>query len=584
MPYHAEHRAEIERQLHALDPDLTLVDPESPGFPTFLGQVSAQDATLARRINEAVIDEQAEEARELFGKASQKGNAMTVLTTQFQRTQGKSARGKGRVRPATFVVGAGGLLLAAVLITAVMPEKKAAASKREEAVSEAVTPTVAAAPTSSLPQSTQDTPTPVEPITPSSTPVAAPEPISPTPVTPPPAAPAPVEPVTPVQSAYPDVTPMPVTSTPVTPLPVPVTSTRLPGPYGDSVAAPQPITAAPVPVTARATPVTVTPPSAFTATAAAPSAAPAERQALVTQQPAGASSQTEARPAVVATTPTPAAPRAALTSTTPAASAAPQATGLVSRASTERPAANATGGLVSSAAAAPAQSGALVSASAAPAPSTTGGFVSMSSGRTAQAEAPTSAAPAPSNTPTPTTVTPASSDARSVAMPGSVVQATLTTPVAVYPGVTHPVWARSNDGVMWRGTATLDERGRILLSFTTLLTQAGTQVPVMAYVESSDGPGIGGRARTASPNAARTALNGILTGVQSFVQSQAAKTTTYSSSGLVTTQERPQNFWLALSGNLAQAFVVPDTKAQVVPFGQLAAGEPLAIRIDVSVK
>lgn len=584
MPYHAEHRAEIERQLHALDPDLTLVEPESPEFSTFLGQVSAQDATLARRINEAVIDEQAEEARELFGKASQKGNAMTVLTTQFQRAQGKSARGKGRVRPATFVVGAGGLLIAAVLITAVMPEKKAAASKNEEAVSEAVTPTVAAAPTSSLPQSTQDTPTPVEPITPSSTPVAAPEPISPTPVTPTPAAPAPVEPVTPVQSAYPEVTPMPVTSAPVTPTPVPVTSTRLPDPYGGSVAAPQPITAAPVPVTARATPVTVTPTSAFTGVAPAASAAPVERQALISQQPAGAASQPETRPAVVATTPAPATPRAALTSTTPAASAAPQATGLVSRAATERPSANATGGLVSSASATPAQSGALVSAStAASQATTTGGFVSTSSGRT-MTEVPTPATPAPSSAPTPSAIPQASGDTRSVAMPGSVVEATLTTPVAVYPGVTHPVWARSADGAMWRGTASLDDRGRILLAFTTLLTQTGTQVPVTAYVESSDGPGIGGRVRTASPNAARTALNGLLTGVQSFVQSQSAKSTTYSASGLVTTQERPQNFWLALGGNLAQAFVVPDTKAQVVPFGQLPAGEPLAIRIDVSAK
>jgi len=585
MPYHAEHRAEIERQLHALDPDLTLVEPESPEFSTFLGQVSAQDATLARRINEAVIDEQAEEARELFGKASQKGNAMTVLTTQFQRAQGKSARGKGRVRPATFVVGAGGLLLAAVLITAVMPEKKAAASKNEEAVSEAVTPTVAAAPTSSLPQSTQDTPTPVEPITPSSTPVAAPEPISPTPVTPTPAAPAPVEPVTPVQSAYPDVTPMPVTSAPVTPTPVPVTSTRLPDPYGGSVAAPQPITAAPVPVTARATPVTVTPTSAFTGVAPAASAAPVERQALISQQPAGATSQPETRPAVVATTPAPATPRAALTSTTPAASAAPQATGLVSRAATERPSANATGGLVSSAAATPAQSGALVSANTATSQATTtGGFVSTSSGRTVQPELSTPATPASSPAPTPSAAPQVAGDARSVAMPGSVVEATLTTPVAVYPGVTHPVWARSADGAMWRGTASLDDRGRILLAFTTLLTQTGTQVPVTAYVESSDGPGIGGRVRTASPNAARTALNGLLTGVQSFVQSQSAKSTTYSASGLVTTQERPQNFWLALGGNLAQAFVVPDTKAQVVPFGQLPAGEPLAIRIDVSVK
>ncbi|WP_202408911.1 hypothetical protein [Deinococcus xianganensis] len=584
MPYHAEHRAEIERQLHALDPDLTLVEPESPEFSTFLGQVSAQDATLARRINEAVIDEQAEEARELFGKASQKGNAMTVLTTQFQRAQGKSARGKGRVRPATFVVGAGGLLIAAVLITAVMPEKKAAASKSEEAVSETVTPTVAAAPTSSLPQSTQDTPTPVEPITPSSTPVAAPEPISPTPVTPTPAAPAPVEPVTPVQSAYPDVTPMPVTSAPVTPTPVPVTSTRLPDPYGGSAAAPQPITAAPVPVTARATPVTVTPTSAFTGVAPAASAAPVERQALISQQPAGAASQPETRPAVVATTPAPATPRAALTSTTPATSAAPQATGLVSRAATERPSANAMGGLVSSAAATPAQSGALVSASTvtsqtAPA----GGFVSTSAARTAQAEGPTPTATSAATTSATAQAAPTTA-AGNVAMPGSVVEATLTTPVAVYPGVTHPVWARSADGAMWRGTASLDDRGRILLAFTTLLTQTGMQVPVTAYVESSDGPGIGGRVRTASPNAARTALNGLLTGVQSFVQSQSAKSTTYSASGLVTTQERPQNFWLALGGNLAQAFVVPDTKAQVVPFGQLPAGEPLAIRIDVSVK
>lgn len=175
-----------------------------------------------------------------------------------------------------------------------------------------------------------------------------------------------------------------------------------------------------------------------------------------------------------------------------------------------------------------------------------------------------------------------SAAARAPFTPGMRVPVTLETAVAVYPGASHPVWARSEDGAAWRGVATLEERsGRITLKFDRVMVGAN-QFTLNAYAEGQDGPGVGGRVKSVAPNAAQAAMQALLGGVQSFAQSQAASSTTITNTGLVVQQQRPQNFWLALGGALAGAFTIPDSKVSVTPLGQLSVGEKLNVRVDVT--
>ncbi|AFD27507.1 hypothetical protein [Deinococcus gobiensis] len=168
--------------------------------------------------------------------------------------------------------------------------------------------------------------------------------------------------------------------------------------------------------------------------------------------------------------------------------------------------------------------------------------------------------------------------------PGMVLEAALETGVVVSTGATHPVWARATDGSLWRGTAALSPDGeRILLTFSTVLKDASSSPQsVTAYVESPEGPGVGGKVRTVTKNAAQAALSTLANSVVGFVQSQSARTSTVTSTGLVTTSERPQNFWLALGGGLAKAFVLPDVQATSVRLGELAAGSTVKLRVDMA--
>ena len=164
--------------------------------------------------------------------------------------------------------------------------------------------------------------------------------------------------------------------------------------------------------------------------------------------------------------------------------------------------------------------------------------------------------------------------------PGMVVALHLDTGIAVYPGVTHPVWARGDDASIWRGTAALDDKsGRITMRFTTVLN-GGRQQVISAYAETPDGEGIGDHTQTVSKDAARAVVNGLLGAVVNFVQSQSAKTTTVSQ-GFYSQSEKPQNFWLALGSGLASAFVVPDVRATSVQLGQMQSGEAIRVRVDV---
>ncbi len=196
---------------------------------------------------------------------------------------------------------------------------------------------------------------------------------------------------------------------------------------------------------------------------------------------------------------------------------------------------------------------------------------------TATPETTTAQSAAPQALVTPKTNTP-------VYTPGMVLEAALETGVVVSAGATHPVWARATDGSLWRGTAALSPDGeRILLTFSTVLKDASSPPQsVTAYVESPEGPGVGGKVRTVTKNVAQAALSTLANSVVGFVQSQSARTSTVTSTGLVTTSERPQNFWLALGGGLAKAFVLPDVQATSVRLGELAAGSTVKLRVDMA--
>lgn len=625
MPYYADQRADLERQLHTLDPDLTLPEPEDPGFSVFLARVTNLDANLARNIDKAIVDEQAEEARDLFGQASRKGNATTVLSKGMSKTKGRSVRGDRRVRPATFAAAAGGLLALAIGITALMPEKASAQDvpPNQTATVEPGAKPTEEVPANPLPESVEDTTpraesTDAPPITPASTaevsePAPAPIP-DPAPIT---AAPAPA----PVPMPAPSPAPLALT-----PEPEPAPAPTPPAPDVDLVPLPAPIpapreTPRPVRITPSQTATTsntvpggdtlrppTAPATAFTSTRPPapqpPAAGTAQPGAVVSGVGKAPVAQTPAPEAAVVMTATPAqaapsgqngaqrgltataaapsgtsTPRTGLVASTPAPAAAlPARTGLVSEQSGQGAAQPPRWGMVSSA------SGQGTGAAR------TGGLTSSASGSTATAagDGVVGSGAAAQSAPTASFASASTDGGSGLAQaasptyaPGTVVMGELTTAVAVYPGATHPVWVQAEDGSMWRGSASVDEKtDRIVMTFAVVLHD-GRQVPVTAYAESTDGPGIGGRTKQVTPNAARAAVNGVLTGLRTFAESQAARTTTVTPTGVVSTAERPQNFWMAVGGALANAFVVPETRANVVPLGQIAAGERVYLRVDM---
>jgi hypothetical protein len=492
MPYYADQRADLERQLHVLDPDLKLLDPENPGFPDFLARVTNLDANLAKNIDKAVVDEQAEAARELFGQASQKGNVVTVLSRGVNKAKGRSVRGDRRVRPVTFAAAAGGLLALAIGVTAWMPEKTEAnavdPSQNQTASAPAGTPAVAAEgvdPTP-LPESTVDTAAVNEeaapPITPmpsaaTSEPAPAPEPAVPLVAAAPASitAPAP-EPVMPVAYApTPLADPVPLRAVPVTrapePNPLPLAA-PLDAPPTVRITAPRTATTSNtspgvVTLPAPQTPAPATP-RALTSVAPppAPQPAPGNAQPSAVVSGVGKAAQVENTPpraAVISAAPAQtqpqaqAAPPTALTaSAIPTAPAPEPRTGLVaSGAPTGASATPARGGLVPGQGAPSAPQAAragVVSSAATQAPSDpqVSGLYSTSG---SSAAPPTAVLGTPQGQAGTTPVGAGSASAEGGFMqasqagaaesylPGTVVAADLTTAVAVYPGATHPVWA-----------------------------------------------------------------------------------------------------------------------------------------------
>lgn len=628
MPFDPARSADLRHELTALDPSLTMLEPEDPGFDAFVTHVHGLDAGLARRLQSASMSGADLEARDIFGTAGP-GSPLNIIETVKSRAMGRSVRGEHRIRPLTLWLLGGAAVGGLLLFTAFAPETPRTAETAQAGTSAETQPAATGTPqpqvsagqdAGSLPTSTVPI-TPV-PITPAPTPAAT------TTVT---ADPAPITasdpaPITPPYSSYPvpaAITPAPMPVTPSYPVPAPVRlTTPVTLPTVTASTPPTPIVAARMPAAS------VKPPSPAV-TARVPAGTPQVRVGSPSAAPSQAA-QTAATPPVAAPTSTalfaqasgeaPATPRAGLVSQFPQESRpASVAAGLVggqqsgatlpglvsaqgAGTSTGGPA----GGLVSSGqgVGGSSSSGGLVFASASALGVDAADLISAPSSSAPAAAQPaadagtfavsdSSAAPAntlaqggPAQTPaqnagqTSAQNAPGLSAAALPYRPGDVVDVKLDTGVIVYPGATHPVWARGADGGVWRGVASLDDAsGRVQISFNAVMRENATW-PVSAYAESSDGAGIGNHVKTVSKDAARAALSGLLSGAVDFVKSQAQASTAYGGGGLVVQSQRPQNFWLAVGGGVAGAFVVPDIKAQNVQLAQLARGEAISIRVD----
>lgn len=575
MPYQPQLRSDLEQRLAQLDPELRLLEPEEPGFDAFLAQVTALDPTLARRMDEAIIDDQAQEARQMFGKAGSGLTIGSLAGSAFNRAKGKSVRGEKRVRPVTFAAVGAAAVAAIFLFTAFVPDSRASTAKAQTSTPgtpESTTPgtPVAAASTTPGVPATSDLPTSTVAVTPAPTPVPITQASTP--------APAP--------TPEPDSAPAPVSAQ--TPAPVPLSAQQTPvlmsQPGGSGSIAPVPLPVSSTPKPAQATLIPPAPTRAFTALSVPVVAGTGAARTAITST-SGETPQT-ARTAVVQAVSAPETqPRTSALTGSPAPAQSAPVQALSAQAQSAQ---RATTAFVESD---PGAGGSVAASSAGGAYGLTGsGSAPVSSSRpsasgnaTTQNDAPASGVQEARKTAAPASESVAGLQAASAGTysPGSVLTLHLDTGVAVTAGLSQHVWALADDGSVWRGTATLDEKtSRIGLTFSAVL-KAGRQVSVNAYAESADGEGIGDHVQVVTKDQAQAVMNGLLGAVVGFVQSQSEKTTTVSQ-GYSSESEKPQNFWLALGSGLASSFVLPDTKATSVQLGQLKKGEDVRVRVDVA--
>lgn len=170
---------------------------------------------------------------------------------------------------------------------------------------------------------------------------------------------------------------------------------------------------------------------------------------------------------------------------------------------------------------------------------------------------------------------------------GRPVQAKLTLGVGVVEGAEQtasmPVYAESEDGAMWRGTAVLDGRGRVRVTFDAVLRD-NQEFPLLADAYGTDGlPGVPARVRLTTPNLAATLLSGLASGVKSFAeamvnQRQVTVQPGMGGSNVVTNSSaNTPNFWLMTAGSTLGSVSVPQGKGGMVNVAEVQPGAALQI-------
>jgi hypothetical protein len=163
----------------------------------------------------------------------------------------------------------------------------------------------------------------------------------------------------------------------------------------------------------------------------------------------------------------------------------------------------------------------------------------------------------------------------------------MATPLAVSPAwQAIPAVAQAVDGPLtgWRilGSATMGQDGSVQVSWTQALAPDGrTTVTIhgVAYDPKIGKPGVPSASTTVmAPQVARTALSGVLAGVNQYVQAEMAAQQTQVVGLTATITSTVPPFWQVLAGQLASAFApAPAQTGGTVMVARIAAGTPIVV-------
>ena len=167
---------------------------------------------------------------------------------------------------------------------------------------------------------------------------------------------------------------------------------------------------------------------------------------------------------------------------------------------------------------------------------------------------------------------------------GQPMKASLPLGVIALEGQQQPseVYANTQDGATWHGTALLDAGGRIQIRFDTVLVK-NVPHPVVASAYDQTGlPGLSASIKNTSSSQAANILSGFLTGFKTFTQSLLSQQNVTiqgagASSLITSSAANTPNFWLTTAGSALGAVQVPQSAQNKVVVGQIQKDTPIMI-------
>jgi hypothetical protein len=167
--------------------------------------------------------------------------------------------------------------------------------------------------------------------------------------------------------------------------------------------------------------------------------------------------------------------------------------------------------------------------------------------------------------------------------PGMIIPASLATGIAIAEGGQPvPVVVRTDTGLTFMGTATLNAARRMQIEFTEVV-MAGRSNSVSAQAFAPDGlPGLIVDVKDVAPSLVPDLLRASASGVSNYVKSLSeATSTTIVPFGGVTSSRSSVPLGSSIAGAVADLFSVPPTQKAIVRIAQVDRGTPLLVTVIV---
>ena len=166
-------------------------------------------------------------------------------------------------------------------------------------------------------------------------------------------------------------------------------------------------------------------------------------------------------------------------------------------------------------------------------------------------------------------------------VPGAIVPASLATGIVLAEGGQPvPVVARTDTGVTFIGTATLNAARRMEINFKEIVID-NQAAGLSAQAFSSDGlPGVPVNVADMAPSLFADLLRGTASGVSGYVKNLAAVTTTtlVPGAGAVSDRSAPP-LGASIVGALADLFAVPPEQKALIRVAQVDRGTPILVTV-----